>query len=94
MEPLRIAGRLRPRAPVRFILIGFYGWLVLGLALCGFVWLVGDRGAERWDPGAWIRLTGVSHLPILVLAFVIQFAATLLQVFGVGRVMAIVVFVF
>ena len=68
-----------PRATVRFLLTGFYGWLWLAAA----AWVIGritQRSRVRFEPV--FRLFGHAHLPILVLAITIQVASVLFRLQG------------
>lgn len=76
---------LQPRPSVRLILVGFYGWLGLAIA----VWAIGRfvLGQEA-SLGLLFRLYGFSHLPFLVVAITIQFTSMLLQILGPALVAA------
>ncbi|MEL7208061.1 MAG: hypothetical protein AAGK32_07485 [Actinomycetota bacterium] len=96
-----IQGLLAPRALVRFVLIGFYGWLALAV----MIWVIG-RLADRSLPSTSgpigrltgsgvalidiVRVTGRAHRPLLVLGVVVQVTALLLRLNGPGLVVAAV----
>jgi hypothetical protein len=80
-----------PRASFRLVLIGFYGWVGLTLAIGAVARFV--RGINVRS-GVMGRLVGLAHFPLFVLAIVIQGAAVALQVQGPGLVMAVFVFAF
>lgn len=71
-----------PQAFVRFLLIGIYGWLGLGLAM----WLVALVVVSEQRPSIWsfFRIAGNGHLPVLTAAFIVAFIAGLLGVAGIG----------
>ena len=70
------------RATVRFLLIGFYGWL--GLAAMTFV--LGRVVSERSGSFPTLfRLVTHAHLPLLLVGVVIQVAAVSLDVTGIAR---------
>lgn len=88
-----------PRAPVRFVLVGVYGWLGLAVLLWAAGRIIG-RIAEATtgvapSPGATldsvVRVVGLAHQPILVVAVLAQF----LQVLPLPRLsLAVAVFTF
>ena len=70
------------RATMRFLLIGFYGWL--GLSLVMFV-LVRLAFRQSGSLPTLIRLVAHAHLPLLFVGVVIQVAGVALDVTGVAR---------
>lgn len=66
-----VQGILGPRAPIRFLLVGLWGWIALSLV----VWLIARRFDEdlRADPLYGIQRTAVSmtvtHFPIVIAGF-------------------------
>ncbi|MDH3683027.1 MAG: hypothetical protein OEV40_24120 [Acidimicrobiia bacterium] len=87
-----LQGLSAPRAGTRFVLIGFYSWIGLGL----LVWLAGrvaDR--RRQEPMPLFRptqLTGLAHRPILVMAVLLQLTGILAPAAGIGTAAAVLVF--
>ena len=70
------------RPTTRLVLTGVYGWLWLALAS----WLIVRlRFATPGGPGSFLRLTGHAHLPLLLVALVIQVAAVILDYTNVAR---------
>jgi hypothetical protein len=68
-----------PRSSVRLVLIGFYGWLWLA----GALWLSGRIvGAGDIPFELVFRLIGLVHLPLLIVAIMIQIFAMLLRILG------------
>lgn len=90
-------GLTAPRVAVRFVLVGLYGWLALAV----LVWAAGrladqllarpGGGPEGAGPelARIVQFTGLAHRPLIILGFVIQFAAVLLRLQGPGLVLAI-----
>lgn len=80
-----------PRATVRFLLTGFYGWLWLA----GAAWVIG-RTLLNSEASflSLFRLYGYAHLPLLVLAITIQLVSVLFHVLGPASMVAIFVVVF
>lgn len=89
-------GLTSPRPGVRFVLIGFYAWLALAVV----VWLIGRFAVGRADRSSddrpsllrIVQFAGLAHRPVILLGFVIQFAAVLLRLDGPGLVLAVVAF--
>lgn len=70
---------IAPRATVRMLLVGFYGWL----GLSGLAWLIAKRTrAKNVAFGEVLRIYGYAHLPLLLLGFTIQMVAVVVQVLG------------
>lgn len=83
-----------PRAPVRFILIGFYSWI----ALAGLVWLsarltTGISGGTT-TLRRFVTVCGAAHFPVIVLGVVLFVSVGLFQFLGPGFVAAVFVFAF
>ena len=85
-----------PRAFLRMVLVGVWGWLGLAAA----IWLIvrlerrttGLTGEGRPAPlERAIAVVGFAHAPLLLLAVVILVAAGALQIFGLGQIVAVVV---
>lgn len=74
-----IQGVVAPRATVRLMLVGFYGWLWLAAA----GWLIG-RYMRGTDPGfaTVFRLYGNAHLPLVFVGVAIQVFAVVGQILG------------
>ncbi len=76
-----VQGIIEPRATVRMLLAGFYGWLWLA----GASWLVARLA---FGPGAGFspvfRLYGRAHLPLLVVGMTLQVSTVFLQTLGPG----------
>ncbi len=79
-DRLGVQGVLEPRASVRMMLTGLYGWL----------WLVGAGWAIArlafgypGSPARLAALIGHAHLPLLLVAVSIQFVAVALNVTGI-----------
>ena len=80
-----------PRATVRFLLTGFYGWLWLA----GAAWAIGRILLSSDASFASVfRLFGYAHLPLLVVAIAIQLVSVLFHVPGPAGMVAIFVVVF
>lgn len=89
-----------PRAFLRMVLVGVWGWLGLGSA----IWLAARllrsagrlAGSGRSTPRLerTLAVVGFAHAPVLLLGVVIVIGAGALQLFGVGQVVAVVVFGF
>ena len=80
-DRLGVQGVLAPRATVRMLLAGFYGWAFLAAGS----WLVARYAAGAGTrAGSVFWLYGRAHLPLLLLAVVIQVAAVFLRVLGPG----------
>ncbi len=77
-----------PRAPVRFLLIGFYSWV----AIAGVLWLA----ARRTSPGT-VRpkdaaiAASIVHIPLVALGFFVAIVAGFAQILGPGVILAVVV---
>jgi hypothetical protein len=71
---------LRPTA--RLVLTGVYGWV--GLALAGWAVTRSVSGAHS-GPTMFIRLTGHAHLPLLLLAILIQVVSVMSNVTSIAR---------
>lgn len=66
------AAFFEPRAAVRMMLIGFYGWMWL----VGAMWLIARAAfGSTGSPSPLVPLVGHAHLPLLVLAVFIQFTS-------------------
>ena len=74
-----VQGVTDPRATVRLLLVGFYGWLWLA----GAAWLIARLalGAETRFTTV-LRLYGNAHLPLVVVAVAIQVFAVVAQTLG------------
>ena len=86
-----VQGVIEPRATVRLLLTGFYGWLWLASA----AWLIGRfvfRGEARF--GTVFRLYGYAHLPLVVLAVAIQVVSVALRLSGPALLLAVFVGLF
>lgn len=71
-----LQGLFAPRATIRMLLTGFYGWLWLAAASWVIARLVLSRSAPF--PNLF-RLYGLAHLPLLIVAITIQFFSIALQ---------------
>jgi hypothetical protein len=81
-----IQGLLAPRATVRILLIGLYGWLWLA----GVAWSVGRLVLATQAPFATVfRLYGFAHLPLLLVAITIQVVSVALRVLGPSLAVAL-----
>jgi len=85
-----------PRAFLRMVLVGVWGWLGLGAAIWLIAKLVRSSAglADQSRPAPierTVALVGFAHAPVLLLAVVILVAAGALQVFGLGQIVAVVV---
>ncbi len=80
-----VQGVIEPRATVRLLLTGFYGWLWLA----GAAWLIGRFvfGDEARFSTVF-RLYGYAHLPLVVLAVTIQVASVALRLSGPALLVA------
>lgn len=85
-------GVFSPRASVRMLLVGIYGWLGLAVGLSLMARLFGDRSQPRIV--ALLRLTGFAHGPLLAVAVVMLVMAGFLQVLGPALVLAVITFSF
>lgn len=74
-------GFLSPRATVRLMLSGLYGWLALTAAIWLIVRLLGKRPVSI---EAVLRVVGRAHFPLLMVAIFIQVFGVLLQSSGVA----------
>lgn len=80
-----------PRASMRMLLVGFYGWL----GLTGLAWLIARRrNLDLPAFGEAFGIYGHAHLPLLLLAFVIQMVAVVVQSLGPSLYFAVFVFGF
>jgi len=79
---------IAPRATMRMLLVGLYGWL--GLAV---VALLIARRTRPTTPafGEVLRIYGYAHLPLLLLAFTIQIIAVVARALGPSFVFAVFV---
>ena len=76
-----LQGFLAPRAPIRMLLVGLYGWLWLA----GAVWLIARTRFRSTVPfGPVFRLIGQAHLPLLMISVTIQALAVSFRLFGPG----------
>lgn len=88
-------GFLGPRAPVRMLLIGIWGWLILSVV----VWLIARTRSEqlRDDPLYGLQRSAaamtVPHFPVLILGFYMATAGAFVRTPIPGLVLAIVFFV-
>lgn len=81
-----IQGAFEPRATVRMLLIGFYGWLWLA----GASWLVGRLAFGARAPlGTVFRLYGYAHLPLMLSAITIQVVSVAFQILGPALVISL-----
>ena len=83
-----VQGVIEPRATVRLLLTGFYGWLWLASA----AWLIGRfvfGGEARFSTV--FRLYGYAHLPLVVLAVTIQVVSVALRISGPPFLLAVFV---
>lgn len=80
-----IQGVVEPRATVRLLLVGFYGWLWLAVA----AWLIGRLalGSEARFTTVF-RLYGNAHLPLVFVAIAIQVFSVVGQTLGPAMVVA------
>ncbi len=79
---------VQPRASVRLVLVGFYGWL----GLAALAWVIGRFLVDREVSFASLfRLYGFAHLPLAVVAVTIQFTSMLLQILGPASAIAFLV---
>jgi len=70
------------RPTTRLVLTGFYGWLWLA----GASWLVARIAfAGRASLPSFVRLSGHAHLPLLLLAALIQLVSVMLNATNVAR---------
>lgn len=83
-------GFFAPRATIRFLLAGFYGWLWLAVAAWVLGWILVRSGA-RFEPV--FRVYGFAHLPMLVLAVTIQVISVLFRLPGPALLVAVFGFV-
>ena len=88
-----------PRAFLRMVLVGVWGWLGLGAA----IWLPArflraSTGPADAQPAASLErilaAAGFAHGPVLLLGLVVLVAAGAMQIFGLGEIVAVVVFGF
>ena len=72
-------GILAPRGPVRMMLVGFYGWLFIAAV----AWVLA-RSIHHTEVRytSVLRLFGFIHVPVLMLAIVIQFFSVSLRFFA------------
>lgn len=71
-----------PRATVRLMLTGFYGWMWLGVAL----WVLVRLASGSFGPLApFVRLVGHAHLPLLLVAIFIQVVSVMLRLPSLAR---------
>ena len=71
-----------PRATVRLILLGVYGWLGLALSSWAIARIVKRRPV---GPLTLVRLAGHAHLPILPIAAMVLIFAVNLDIVGIWR---------
>ncbi len=74
-----------PRASVRILLIGFYGWFGLALLVRSVGRSMAGKNVDAVDVA---RLIGVAHLPVLIVAIAAQAFGVMLDVSGPARVVA------
>ena len=81
-----VQGITDPRATVRLLLVGFYGWLWLA----GAAWLIAQVavGSIVGFPRV-LRLYGNAHLPLVVVAITIQIFAVFAQALGPALVVGV-----
>lgn len=85
---------LGPRAPLRFILTGIYGWLALSL----LIWFVGSRFDGDLIDDWWRTLqrtaasVSVAHFPLIILGFYIATFGNFIRNPWPGTVLAVLVF--
>jgi len=87
-------GVLSPRAPIRMILTGIYGWLALSLVL----WLIARR-REQFNSGTVLfslqrtaASVAVAHFPLIILGFYIATFGNFIRTPVPGLVLAAIVF--
>ncbi len=87
-------GIATPRAPVRFVLTGFYSWI----ALAGLLWLsarfTNHSNGSFQTLRQFVTLSGAAHFPVIVLGLVLFVSVGLFQLVGPGLVAAVFVFAF
>lgn len=87
-------GFLGPSAPVRMLLTGIWGWLILSL----IVWLIAQTRNEelRGDPLYGLQRAAVSmtvpHFPVIILGFYMATAGAFIRTPIPGIVLAVLVF--
>lgn len=74
-----------PRGAVRFILVGFYGWV----ALSGAIWWLGRRAGSETAFTPVMGVIGRAHMPLLIVAVAIQMASVTLDLLGPARWVAV-----
>lgn len=86
-----VQGVTDPRATVRLLLVGFYGWLWLG----GAAWLIARFALPSGAAfPVVLRLYGNAHLPIVIVGIAIQIFAIVAQMLGPALVVAGFAFAF
>ena len=72
-------GLFEPRGAVRFVLVGFYGWV----GLSGATWTIGRVRLRTQAPFSDVlRLFGHVHFPLLLLAIIIQGLSVAFRLLG------------
>lgn len=80
-DRLGVQGLLAPRAALRILLAGSYGWL----GLAGVAWGIGRLGSDSdADFGSVFRLYGHAHMPLIPVGLIIQFVTVGFQIQGPG----------
>jgi hypothetical protein len=86
-----VQGVTAPRGTVRLLLTGFYGWLWLAAA----AWVIGRFVLGADTPFATVfRLYGYAHLPLVILAVVIQVFSVAFRASGPALLVALFAGVF
>lgn len=78
---LGLQGFSAPRIGVRYLLVGFYGWVGMTVVIIGLARLTGvDR---RADPLTLARVVGRTHQPMVIVGFLVQITQVLpIQIFS------------
>jgi len=80
-----IQGLLAPRATLRMLLVGFYGWI----GLAGAVWWAGRRFGADPGFGTVLRLIGHVHMPLVLVGITIQVLTVSFRLQGPGLVVGL-----
>lgn len=77
-----------PRSGVRFVLIGFYAYLGMALAVWAVARLVDPKPVSVAQLSRTVQVVGLAHRPLLVIALVVQVSALIAPLASVATVAA------
>ena len=77
-----------PRSGVRFVLIGFYAYLGMALAVVAVARLVDPKPVSTTQLCRTVQVVGLAHQPLLVIGLVVQISALIAPLTSVATVAA------